>query len=72
MQNDRFPVRAVELGNRFPPDDAPRVTRDGDDVLEHGIIGQRVEEVFSVDQPAQTLSDYPEERAKCLETWPFH
>jgi len=51
VQDDRFPVVAVKLGDGFPAHDAPWVTGDGDDVLEAGVLGQRVEEVFPVDEP---------------------
>ncbi len=70
VQDDRFPVAAVELSDGFAAHDAPWVTGDGDDVLEDGVLGQRVEEVFSVHQPAQSLGDDPEERGERLETRP--
>jgi hypothetical protein len=70
VQNDRLPVAAVKLRDGFPARDAPRVPGDGDDVLEDGVLGQRVEEVFSVHEPAQSLVDDPEERRERLETGP--
>jgi len=51
VQNDSLPVAAVEFRDGFAARDAPGVSGDGDDVLEDGVLGQRVEEVFSVDEP---------------------
>jgi hypothetical protein len=41
-----------------------------DGVFEDGVLGQRVKEVFSVHEPAQSLGDDPEERGERLEAGP--
>jgi len=70
VQDHRVPVAAVKLRDGVPALDAPRVSGDGDDVLEDGVVGERVEEVFSVHEPAQSLVNDPEERGERLETRP--
>jgi hypothetical protein len=70
VQDDRVPVAAVKLRDGFPACDAPRVSGDGDDVLEDGVFGEGVEEVFSVHQSAKSLGDDREEWGERLETRP--
>src|SRR5689334_2450344 len=70
VQNDRLPVAAVKLRDCFPARDTARVSGDGDDVLEDGVLGQHVEEIRSVHEPAQPLGDDPEERGECLDAGP--
>ena len=63
-------VGQLMLRDGLPARDAPGIPGGGDDVLEDGVLGQGVEEVFSVHEPAQSLGDDPEERGERLETRP--
>jgi hypothetical protein len=58
------------LHDGFAAHDVPWVSGNGDHVLEDGVLSQRVEEIFSVHEPAQSLGDDLEERAECLESGP--
>src|SRR5260370_12423244 len=67
VQDERVAVGAVQLRDGLAALDVPRVTGNGDDVVEDDVFGQQVEEVPAVGEAVEPLLDDPEERVQRLE-----
>jgi len=62
LKHDRGAVGAVQLSDRGPALDMPRVSGNRHHIVDGDVLGQEIEKVTRAGQPVQALLDDPEER----------